>query len=125
MPARLSWTEAATFDLINEVRHIHVIHEIVINAENTLHDVFTVTQDEGVEGSVMWHRGFSHEQEELLNKGLLSHDYRPAPWDFFLFYRLRRPLMANFPRYVVLHVESVTSCAGRYMRIASGLVETF
>jgi hypothetical protein len=80
-------------DLLYVVKDPVLIDQLRDNAEATLHRVTTNTSsDEGIEGSTMWHRGFTHEQERRINEGTLPEGPPPNPWDYFLFYqRTRRP----------------------------------
>ncbi len=107
--ARVSWSAAAQYDLVNVVRVPAVIDELRDNAEVTLHSVQGVTDDEGIRGKTMWHRGFTHEQERQIGLGTLPEKDGPQAWDYFLFYQ-RGGWRHDFE---VLSVRSVGQVARR------------
>jgi len=111
---RVSWSKTAQGDLVEVVKLPDLIDQLKANAEVTLHDVTIVSIDEGVEGETMWHRGFTHEQEHQIKTNSLPEPPGPGPqvWDFYLFYRRRRPM----PGYEVIHVRSNGEVAAYWRR---------
>jgi hypothetical protein len=86
---RVIWSNAAQYDLVNVVKHAALIDELHYNAEITLHTVQAINRDEGISGTIMWHRGFTHDQQRQIAAGTLPEKDGPQVWDFFLFYRRR------------------------------------
>jgi hypothetical protein len=101
---RVRWTPAAGSDLLRLVDDPGVRAELKRNAEATLHEITTSSpgdrRSEGVEGGVMWRRGWDHETE--CREAWLSDRADDGPWNYVLFYR-----SAVVPaRFVVLAVRS-------------------
>jgi hypothetical protein len=118
--ARVSWSAAAQYDLVNVVRVRAVIEELRDNAEVTLHNVETVGRDEGIDGKTktMWHRGFTHEQERQINAGTLPEKQGPQVWDYLLFYRQRG--RGWHPGFEVLRVRSDRQVGRRILEAETG-----
>ena len=109
--ARVSWTPEADSDLQLVVNDPAVRDQLKRNAEVTLHEIEPFTSEdgraEGFEGEVMWHRGWTHEQE--LRASWLPEPADDGPWNYVLFYR-RAVSPAEF---VVLAVRSRVQIADR------------
>jgi hypothetical protein len=81
------------------------------NAEATLHEIEASAGedrgDEGFEGEVMWHRGWTHEQERRASWHPEQAD--DGPWNYVLFYRC-----AVVPaKFVIVAVRSRLQIADR------------
>lgn len=112
---RVCWSDEAMDDLLNVVKDPVLIDQLRDNAEITLHRVTTNTSsDEGVEGSTMWHRGFTHDQECQINEGTLPEGPPPNPWDYFLFYQRPWRLGCDFR---VVSVVSTRQVAAWYLQM--------
>ena len=101
---RVWWTPEAESDLRLVVEDPAVRDQLKRNAERTLHEIdASVGGDrraEGVEGEVMWHRGWDHEQER--RESWYPEQADDGPWNYVLFYQ-----SAVVPaRFVVLAVRS-------------------
>jgi hypothetical protein len=108
---KLDWTDAARADLKNIVGDRRIMNELIRNASITLHVVTVINTDEGVEEGVMWHRGFTHDQQRAIAEGRLSERAGPQAWDYFLIYEPR-----NFSRsqFSVLSVASNNQIGDRF-----------
>ena len=108
---RVSWTPEAESDLQLVVNDPAVRDQLKRNAEATLHEIEAFTSEdrraEGFEGEVMWHRGWTHEQE--LRASWLPEPANDGPWNYVLFYR--RAL--GPAEFVVLAVRSRIQIADR------------
>ena len=108
---RVSWTPEAESDLQLVVNDPAVLDQLKRNAEATLHEIEAFTSEdrraEGFEGEVMWHRGWTHEQE--LRASWLPEPANDGPWNYVLFYR--RAL--GPAEFVVLAVRSRIQIADR------------
>jgi hypothetical protein len=117
---RVSWTPEADSDLQLVVNDAAVRDQLKRNAEATLHEIeASVGEDrraEGFEGEVMWHRGWTHEQERRASWHPEQAD--DGPWNYVLFYR-----SAVVPaRFVVLAVRSRIQIADRiWERLQNGV----
>ncbi len=102
--ARVRWTLEAESDLLRYVDDPSVRAELKRNAEVTLREVKASPEgdrrSEGIEGPVMWRRGWDFETERRQSwQPELADD---GPWNYVLFYR-----SGVFPvRFVVLAVRS-------------------
>jgi hypothetical protein len=85
---QVSWTPQADSDLQVVVSDPAIRDQIKRNAE-TLHEVEALPggdrRSEGFEGEVMWHRGWTHEQE--LRASWLPEQADDGPWNYVVFYR--------------------------------------
>jgi hypothetical protein len=83
------WTPEADSDLMLVVSDPVVRRALERNTEATLHEIEAFSdgdrRDEGIEGEVMWHRGWTHEQE--LRSSWLPEQAYDGPWNYVLFYR--------------------------------------
>jgi hypothetical protein len=109
--ARVSWTPQADSDLQVAVSDLAVRDQIKRNAETTLHEIEVFSsgdrRDEGFEGEILWHRGWTHEQE-------LRASWRPeqaddGPWNYVLFYR-RAVGLAEFEVLAVRSRLQIADC---------------
>lgn len=86
---RVSWTPGADADLRLVVDDPAVRDQLKHNAETTLHDIEASSggdrRAEGREGEVMWHRGWTHEQE--CRASWYPEHADDGPWNYVLFYR--------------------------------------
>lgn len=108
---RVSWAPEAESDLQLVVSDPAVRVQLKRNAEATLHEIQASDGEdrraEGFEGEVMWHPGWTHEQE--LRASWLPEQADDGPWNYVLFYR-RAVVPAKF---VVLAVHSRSQIADR------------
>ena len=114
--ARVSWSDGAEDDLVNAVRDPDLIDQLRHNAEVTLHDTqgtLPDDPDEGAADGIMWHRGFTHDQQRCIREGTLPEPESEGPqvWDFFFFYR-PQPWSWRHD-FEVLHVRTKYEVAGR------------
>jgi hypothetical protein len=63
-----------------------------------------------VKDGIMWHRGFTHEQQRALAAGRLTEGDGPHAWDYFLIYQPR--FLGGF---TVLAVKSKWQIGARYL----------
>jgi hypothetical protein len=86
---RVVWTPEADSDLQLVVNDPVVRRDLERNAEATLHEVKGFSggdrRSEGIEGEIMWHRGWTHEQE--LRESWLPEQADDGPWNYVVFYR--------------------------------------
>lgn len=93
-PPRVSWSPEAIHELELTVKDRSVQEDLMGNAEETLHEIQERSDedredhsaDEGRVGEIMWHRGWTHEQERRAE----WEQEDPAddgPWNYVLFYR--------------------------------------
>lgn len=107
----VSWTPEADADLQLVVNDPAVRDQLKRNAEATLHEIEASAGEErraeGFEGEIMWHRGWTHEQERRAAWHPEQAD--DGPWNYILFYR-----SAVVPaKFVVLAVRSHLQIADR------------
>ena len=109
-PPRVSWSPEAIRELKLTVKDRSVQEDLKRNAEETLHEIQERSDedrgdhsaDEGRVGEIMWHRGWTHEQERQA-------EWEPedpaddGPWNYVLFYR-------NAPGPAVFEVLAVRGC---------------
>jgi ParE toxin of type II toxin-antitoxin system, parDE len=108
---RVSWTPEADADLQSVVNDPAVRDQLKRNAEETLHEIAASADEDrraqGFEGEIMWHRGWTHEQERRASWHPEQAD--DGPWNYVLFYR-----SAVVPaKFVVLAVRSHLQIADR------------
>ncbi len=109
-PSRVSWSPEAIRELELTVKDRSVQEELKRNAEVTLHEIPERNEDrgdhsadEGRVGEIMWHRGWTHEQERQA-------EWEPedpaddGPWNYVLFYR-------GAPGPAAFKVLAVRGCA--------------
>ncbi len=101
---RVRWTPEAESDLLRLVDDQGVRTELKRNADVTLHVIRPSAdgdrRSEGIEGEVMWRRGWDYETER--RKSWLPDLADDGPWNYVLFYR-----SAVVPaRFLVLAVRS-------------------
>jgi hypothetical protein len=108
-PQRVSWSPAAIREL-KRIRDRSVQEDLKRNAEETLHEIpergdeysqdhsdeyredhsdeyrEDHSADEGRVGEIMWHRGWTHEQERQAEREL-EESTDDGPWNYFLIYR--------------------------------------
>jgi hypothetical protein len=101
---RASWTPDADADLRLVVNDPAVRDQLKCNAEAILHEIEASADGdrsgEGFAGEVMWHRGWTREQERRASWHQEQAD--DGPWNYVLFYR-----SADVPaKFVVLAVRS-------------------
>lgn len=101
---RVRWTPEAESDLLRLVDDPSVRAELKRNADVTLYEIKASAdgdrRSEGVEGEVMWRRGWDYETER--RESWLPDRADDGPWNYVLFYR-----SAVVPaRFVVLAVRS-------------------
>lgn len=100
---RVSWTPEADADLQVAVSDPAIRAQIRCNAETTLHEIEASggdRHDEGFEGGIKWHRGWTHQQE--LRASWLPEQADDGPWNYVLFYRSA----VSSPGFEVLAVRS-------------------
>jgi hypothetical protein len=109
---RVRWSDQSIADMesIGPV----VRDQLRRNAQEILHDVQAPTAHEGAEGGIMWHRGITHEQERLIETGMLweEGDDEAKAWDYFLFYRRLNP-----GQFEVLAVRSIHKIAAQWVQV--------
>ena len=72
---RLSWSRNAENDLLHVVKTPALIEQLRDNATATLHDTQDACPDdpdEGAASGIMWHRGFTHDQQRQIKEGTLE-----------------------------------------------------
>jgi hypothetical protein len=108
---QVAWTPEAESDLQLVVNAPAVRSELKRNAEATLHEIDAFSggdrRAEGIEGEIMWHRGWTHDQE--LRASWLPEQADDGPWNYVLFYRRA----AGPAEFEVLAVRSRIQIAGR------------
>jgi hypothetical protein len=86
---RVSWTPEAESDLQLVVNEPAVRDQLKHNAEATLHEIEAFSSEdrraEGFEGEIMWHRGWTHEEQRRAS--WLPEQADDGPWNYVLFYR--------------------------------------
>jgi hypothetical protein len=107
----VDWSAQAERDLALVVPDPSVRAELRCNAERTLHEIKASAgddrrADEGIAGEIMWHRGWTHEQELYW---WLPEQADDGPWNYVLFYRKA----AGLAEFVVLAVRSRRQIAER------------
>ena len=114
---RLDWSDGANRDLRDVVKIPRLITQLKNNAATTLHDTQDALPDDPDEGAaygVMWHRGFTHDQQHQIKAGTLPEppsEDGPQVWDFFLYYK-PKPWSINYD-FEVLHVRTKYDIASR------------
>jgi hypothetical protein len=107
----VSWTPQADFDLQVAVCEPAIRDQIKHNAETTLHEIDAFSagdrRDEGFEGEILWHRGWTHEQE--LRASWLPEQADDGPWNYVLFYR-RAVGLAEFEVLAVRGRIQIADC---------------
>jgi hypothetical protein len=87
--SRVSWTLEADANLRLVIDDPAVRDQLKRNAEATLHEIEGSPgedlRSEGFDGEVMWHRGWTHEQECRASWHPEQAD--DGPWNYVLFYR--------------------------------------
>ena len=108
---RVSWTPQADSDLQVAVSDPAIRDQIKRNAETTLHEIEAFSdgdrRDEGFEGEIQWHRGWTHEQE--LRASWLPEQADDGPWNYVLFYR-RAVDLAEFEVVAVRSRIQIADC---------------
>jgi hypothetical protein len=108
---RVSWMPQAESDLQVAVSDPTIQDQIKRNAETTLHEIETFPvgdrRDEGFEGEIMWHRGWTHGQE--LRASWLPEQADDGPWNYVLFYK-RAVGLAEFEVLAVRSRIQIADC---------------
>lgn len=116
---RVSWSPEAICELELTVKDRSVQEDLKRNAEETLHQIQERSDvdrgehgehsaDAGRVGEIMWHRGWTHEQERQAEREL-EESTDDGPWNYFLIYR-QVPGSAAFEVLAVRSVHQVANC---------------
>jgi hypothetical protein len=139
-PQRVSWSPAAIREL-ERISDRSVQENLKRNADETLHEIpergdedredhsdedredhsdeyrEDHRADEGRVGEIMWHRGWTHEQERQAEREL-EESADDGPWNYFLLYRRCDSAPGfNDPEFEVLAVRSVHQVANRWRQM--------
>jgi hypothetical protein len=123
-PPRVTWSLQAKLDLELAVEDPAVQQQLKDNAEETLHEIedhsaeehasMELAAEEGRAGEVMWHRGWTHAQQDRLKWE--PEGAKDGPWNYVMFYRKA----AGPAEFEVLAVRSRSQLADRWEQLNSG-----